>query len=248
MFFIHIFVHFIPQASYRLQDTTITPGVDYNEVVSLIRHLQDDGLMDAAVSEVLESPLAGDPLINGMEETLLSTHEGGFLDEIIKNAILVMWDVECIKTLGHPEFKMNKDTFSFAIGNEASLRLVDLTIVGGINELIVLGQLDNFLIRAVKGLLTSGCLDDIILTSLRQLQQQLQLEEPLVDAASEVLQSRQLDEILLTTAATLKDSGELDEVIVSVFTKILQSGNFDDKIKSVIINLQDKVSCFITFV
>ena len=204
--------------------------------------------MDAAVSEVLESPLARDPLINGMEETLLSSQEDGFLDEMIKSTILVMWDVECIKTLGHQKFKINKVILSFAIRNEASLRLVDPIIVFGINELIASGQLDYFLIRAVKELLASGWLDDIILTSLRQMQQHLKLEKTLFDAASEVLHSRQLDEILLTTAATLKNSGELDEVIVSAFTKILQSGNFDDKIKSAIINLQDRVSCFITFV
>ena len=193
-----------------------------------------------------------------MKHVLRSTHENDFLVEIIRSAILLIWDDEYITVKGCPQFKKNGDFLCFYIENEAFLQHhqnvavvlnVHFIILSGITILAQLGQLDYFLQCVIKGLLTSGQLDDIILASFRQLEQSQQLEQHFIDAASNALHLRQLDAILVTTAVALKDSANLGtDMIITAFYILWSSGSLNDPITSSIVSLMGKVSCIITFV
>ena len=221
------------------------PDITIDQIVTLIRRLQDDGLMDVTVAEVLQFPGMRDDLVNEMKVVLMATGIDGLLCKFFTEKIRSIWNVECMHKKGHPGFENQREFLTFSIRNKTCLPMVYVFIAIAMNELVTRGKLNNILVGVMKILLTTGRLDIIILTSLRWLLQSEHLKQRLVDAACTALLFRQLDEVFLSTAVTLKDSGELHTVIMSAFTEILHSGNLDDKIKSVIENQKDTVSCCI---
>ena len=242
-------------AQTKLRDATIGVMVEENKpraelseckethITTTICHLQEQGLVNKVVAEALEAlqPTNTSNVIVNLMRELLVQHEGG-VNNMIRKALRIVWSaqysVEVKEIVEQWGIKMDKRALSFMTQSKVLLRHVDNIIIFGINEMLPLGRLDNFLFDTLKELLVSGYLNHTMMgvKQLRQLQQQ----DDISTAANYAL--RHLEDVLLEAFTELISNGELDDFLVTAVLEVLREGIFDGVISQTIMQLEEEVS------
>ena len=163
------------------------------------------------------------------------------LNDMIRKALHFVWSAQFATEVGEVVRQsgavVNRETISSVIRNEVSFRQIDYIIVFGINEMLPLEQLDDFLLDTLREMLVSGHLDDIV-AGVKLLHQSQQQQDTWMVAEDE---SRRVEEVLLDALTELLGSGELDDILVPAVLDALQTGNFDAVISNTIVQLEKEV-------
>ena len=189
--------------------------------------------------EALRSKHINSLMVRVMKEAFCQKKDR--LNDMIRKALQFVWSAQFATEVGEvvrqSGIVMNREAISSVIRNEVSFRQIDYIIMFGINEMLPLEWLDDFLLDTLRELLVSGHLDDI-LAGVKLLHQSQQQQDTWMVAKDD---SRHMEEVLLDALTALLGSGELDDILVPAVLDVLQTGNFDAIISNTIVQLEKEV-------